>query len=313
MSLSGRSRLLIVTGNMKNLFLPTGFFRFHTQSSLLEPLTDNYSQNVPVTEGASYTVTTPMLNLKAPEIQYLLKNDRSVMQSILSDWRGRHGEILHKPFYPGEDRGFSAEVGTYAQAADAFEKYDAAVTKQYLTLGSSVTKRTKELAVSLTKGCGNDYEKVEAIRQYLQQYCNYTLNPPQPPAGQDLVDYFLFQSRLGYCVHYATAMVVLLRAAGVPARFVCGFVSPPKLGGTFNVTNEQAHAWVEVYSHTLGFYTVDPTGSMPETSYQPNRNSKPDVTPPVGKNGKNPSRRRTAVSLTWAWPLESCSSAFWRR
>ena len=281
------------TGNMKTLFLPTGFFRFQTRNSLLEPSTDDYSRNNSVPTGASYTMTASMLNLKAPAIQYLLKNDRSVMQSILSDWRGQRenqGRVFSaKP----EDSTFTMGTKSYSQTADAFEKYDATVSKQYLTLGSSVTKRTKELAASLTKGCSNDYEKVEAIRQYLQQYYNYTLNPPQPPKGQDLVDYFLFQSRLGYCVHYATAMVVLLRSVGVPARFVCGFVSPPKLGGTFNVTNKQAHAWVEVYSHTLGFYTVDPTGTSSQTVYQPNANSKPEVTP-AGKNGKTPNRMQNS-------------------
>ena len=256
--------------NFENLFLPAGFFQLRTKGGFTAPSSENYSLKKPVPGGVPYTVFYPEPDMKSPEIQYLLKNGRSIEQSVLNDWR-KKGSI---PVNVSADKSFSAGAATYAQAADSFEKYDAAITKQCLQLGASVTGRTKELAVSLTKNCGSDDEKVQAVRQYLQKSNTYTLNPPQLPVGEDLVDYFLFGSRLGYCVHYATAMTILLRASGVPARFVCGFVSPDnQKGNTFRVTNGQAHAWVEVYSHTLGFYPVDATGSTVHNPSRVNQNS----------------------------------------
>lgn len=294
-------------GNFKNLFLPAGFFRFRTKGGFSAPSSENYSLKTPVPAGVPYTVFYPEPDMRSPEIQYLLKNGRSVEQSVLNDWRKKGSN----PVDASAGRSFSAGADTYAQAADSFEKYDAAMTQQCLQLGTSVTARTKELAASLTKSCGNDDEKVRAVGQYLQKNSTYTLNPPQPPAGEDLVDYFLFSSRLGYCVHYATAMTVLLRASGVPARFVCGFVSPDNpQGSTFLVTNEQAHAWVEVYSHTLGFYTVDATGSAAHSPTRVNRESgKSSEVKKTAGSGKQASDSRSLLFIVEIAALLLCCLA----
>ena len=132
-----------------------------------------------------------------------------------------------------------------------------------------LTDRTLELAQGITEGCTNEFQKAAAIRRWLAENCSYSLSPPQPGYGQDFVDFFLFESRQGYCQHFATAMVMLLRASGVPARYVEGYAAPSvSAGGVYEVTDAQAHAWVEYRSPIFGFVTDDPTpaGDLPATA-----------------------------------------------
>ena len=143
---------------------------------------------------------------------------------------------------------------------DMIISYNSTTLQRYTRLDATVTKRTRDLALSITKNCTNDYEKILAVKSYLSRGFRYTLSPDRVPGGRDFVDYFLFTGKAGYCVHFATAMTELLRAAGVPARYVEGFVSPSAAdSGVYTVTENQAHAWVEVYSPMLGWYTVEAT------------------------------------------------------
>ena len=284
------------TDNFKNIFLPVDFFHFQTKGAFTAPSTEHDlpgEKNIPA--GVPYTVSYPQPDMKAPDMQSLLKNENLVMWDILREWNQRGSE----PSDPANPSGrlYSGGALTCADAAGLFQRYDEEMTKRYCTLGASVTQRTKDLAISLTKNCTSDYERVMAVQKYLDDNYHYNLNPPLTPKGEDLVDYFLFESRVGYCVHYATAMTILLRAAGVPARFVCGFVSPQKQGDTFVVRNSQAHAWVEVYSHLLGFYPVDATGNAQQGDYRPGVSSRAGgaVRNTAGK--KNTGAKPSASSL----------------
>jgi hypothetical protein len=91
------------------------------------------------------------------------------------------------------------------------------------------------------------------------------LDLPVPPPGRDVVDYFIFDLQRGYCDYYATAMVVLARAAGLPARLVMGYAS-----GTYDVdtaryiiTEADAHSWVEIYFPGYGWVEFEPTAGRP--------------------------------------------------
>ncbi len=149
--------------------------------------------------------------------------------------------------------------GDSGLALELQKVYGTSVEK-YSSPGTAVTARTRQLAQRLTRACRTDTEKVEAVKEYLAKGFSYTLNPKVAPDGRDFVDYFLFSSKEGYCVHFATAMAVLLRCAGVPARYVEGYVTPPSADeGVYHVTENQAHAWVEVNSPLLGWYPVEAT------------------------------------------------------
>ncbi|MCR8635944.1 transglutaminase domain-containing protein [Paenibacillus radicis (ex Xue et al. 2023)] len=94
----------------------------------------------------------------------------------------------------------------------------------YLQLPDKLPSRVAELAMKITKSKDSSYEKVKAIEQFLQENYSYSMERGRPPsAGQDLVDQFLFEQGVGYCDHFSSAMVVMLRTIGIPARWVKGF------------------------------------------------------------------------------------------
>lgn len=144
------------------------------------------------------------------------------------------------------------------------QQYPDWVRKRFLALPSGVPDRVKELALQLTASEPTPYDRVRAIEQYLRTF-PYTLDVPYPPLEQDLVDYFLFDLQKGYCDYYASAMVVLARAAGVPARFAIGYAN-----GTYDlnakrflVSEADAHSWVEVYFPDAGWVPFEPTAGRP--------------------------------------------------
>lgn len=124
--------------------------------------------------------------------------------------------------------------------------------------------RVRNLADSLTRDQRSEYDKVTAIRDYLLNPANhfqYTLDVPRVPPGRDAVDYFLFESRAGYCEYFASAFAVLLREAGIAARVVGGYLGGEYdfLQGAFVIRDSDAHTWVEVYFPGYGWLPVDPT------------------------------------------------------
>jgi hypothetical protein len=90
----------------------------------------------------------------------------------------------------------------------------------------------------------------------------YTLNPPL--LGRDSIDDFLFSTQKGFCEHFASAFVVLMRAAGIPARVVTGFLGGTwsAAGGYLLVRNSDAHAWAEIWQPGRGWVRVDPTAAV---------------------------------------------------
>ena len=121
-----------------------------------------------------------------------------------------------------------------------------------------VTDRMQELADQLTKGCDTDRKKAENIERFLRQY---TYDQSVDLRGsENYVDAFLFEAQKGYCMHFASAMVCLLRASGVPARIVQGFLHEPNEEGL--VTSQEAHVWVEGYLSGVGWVRYEPTATM---------------------------------------------------
>ena len=146
--------------------------------------------------------------------------------------------------------------------------YPAWVQKQFLVLPESVPERVLALARDLTASKSNPYDRAIAIQNYLRQF-PYTLEVPAPPSGRDVADYFLFDLKQGYCDYYASTMVVLARAAGLPARLVIGYAN-----GTYDreraqyiVTENYAHSWVEIYFAGIGWVEFEPTASEPVITY----------------------------------------------
>lgn len=130
---------------------------------------------------------------------------------------------------------------------------------QYLQL-PRLSARVRRLADSLTAGEPTRYDRARAVERWLRGEFRYTLELPRD-AEEATLDAFLFRRRAGHCEYFSTAMAVLLRAEGIPARNVTGF-----LGGEWNafgrylvVTGNDAHSWVEVWFPELGWVPFDPT------------------------------------------------------
>ncbi len=107
--------------------------------------------------------------------------------------------------------------------------------------------RMRQLASELTASCETDTEKVRACMRYVERHCRYALVPYRIPFDRDATDYFLFERRQGWCIHFASALAVLCRLADVPSRVVVGFGSGEReaFTGTIRITDREAHAWVE--------------------------------------------------------------------
>jgi transglutaminase-like putative cysteine protease len=122
-----------------------------------------------------------------------------------------------------------------------------------------ISDRLRRLAESVTEGCETPMEQAMALQEHLRQHYTYTLAPPAVPATSEPVDHFLFESRRGYCQHFAQAFTVLARLAGLPARLAAGYSPGTQnlLANTFDVYEYHAHAWTQIFIEPYGWLTFD--------------------------------------------------------
>lgn len=139
--------------------------------------------------------------------------------------------------------------------------YPPSIAERYLKLPADLPERVRRLALDLTATESTPYDRALALETYLRGI-PYSLDLPEPPFNQDVADYFLFDLRAGYCDYYATAMVVLARAAGLPARFVIGYAPSPYNYETaqYVVRESEAHSWTQIYFPGHGWIDFEPTG-----------------------------------------------------
>jgi transglutaminase-like putative cysteine protease len=130
---------------------------------------------------------------------------------------------------------------------------------RYLQL-PTLSPRVRRLADSLAAGHSTRYDRARAVERWLRTEFSYTLDLPRS-ADEARLEHFLFQRRAGHCEYFSTAMAVLLRAQGIPARNVTGFLGGEwnGFGGYLAVTGNDAHSWVEVWFPGLGWVEFDPT------------------------------------------------------
>ena len=155
------------------------------------------------------------------------------------------------------------EIALYQQ--EISERY-----QEKVILGGDVERYLE----AVTEGAGSDVEKLKAVEAELSSF-SYSLNPGKLPdtvsSAGEFLDYFLLESREGYCSYFATAFVLLARAEGFPARYVQGFCVPMEDKGETLVYSDMAHAWPEVYFENIGWIPFEPTpgyGKMRYTSWK---------------------------------------------
>ncbi|MGN0612479.1 MAG: transglutaminase family protein [Porcipelethomonas sp.] len=195
---------------------------------------------------------------------------------------------------------------------DTFDEYTGFVYDNYLSYPDN--DGTQELYDRLVKGTeletGEDvYRKLMYISEILSENAEYSLNPGVTPGIEDFVNYFLLKNHKGFCVHFATAGVILARMAGIPARYADGYVlcadefndKNKNDDGTYTVKIEdsRAHAWAEIYIENLGWVPFEFTPSsaaVAALSQDPSQSAV--MTEPASSGQTNKTTVTKAVSET---------------
>lgn len=150
------------------------------------------------------------------------------------------------------------------QLEEAGTDYPEWVKKEYLQLPKSFSPQIKNLATEITATATTPFEKAIFITRYLRENVKYAATIPEVPRGKDPLEWVLFEYKQAYCVYYASAEVLMLRSAGVPARMAVGFAQGQRQGNSNNYTVRRlnAHAWPEVYFPGIGWVEFEPTAGQ---------------------------------------------------
>ncbi|PLT27518.1 DUF4129 domain-containing transglutaminase family protein [Peribacillus deserti] len=162
------------------------------------------------------------------------------------------------------------DVSQLRKAEDPLSSTEIRLTPQeldlYTQLPTTVPQRVKDLASEITAGKDNSFDQAKAIEDYFdrEEFVYDQTNVPYPAENQDYVDQFLFDTKVGYCDNYSTSMVVLLRSLGIPSRWTKGYsdgeyVRSEDNQNIYEITNNNAHSWVEVYFPGTGWVPFEPT------------------------------------------------------
>ncbi|MBN1966343.1 MAG: transglutaminase domain-containing protein, partial [Anaerolineae bacterium] len=205
-----------------------------------------------------YAASQPVvLNLPAAlDLTYVDEAHRQVDVSVI-----RPLSVLHT----GDDYAVVSSVSVMDAPSlrSAGQDYPAWVQATYLQVGAGITQRTRDLAwqIVLDANALTPYDQAKAIEGWLRANIAYDETIPGAPPGVDPVDWVLFEDRRGYCNYYASAMIMMLRAVGVPARMAAGFSQGEWDNATqsFLVRERDAHTWVEVYFPNYGWVEFEPT------------------------------------------------------
>ena len=152
---------------------------------------------------------------------------------------------------------------TIVQLRNAGDTYPDWVTAENLQLPDNISPKILALAQRISAQAKTPYDKADAITQYLRNNITYSSTVENSPPGQDSLDWFLFDSKKGFCNYYASAEVVLLRSMGIPARMVVGFAQGEFTSPDLYVVRERdEHAWPEVYFPGVGWVEFEPTSNQ---------------------------------------------------
>ncbi len=196
--------------------------------------------------------------------RYTLGQPMQFNQAIVTSWRGLD-DFVRVRSEAGQQYAALTRVST-ATADDlrssSISDVPPVLISRYTKLPDNLPKRVTELAAEIGADLPTAYDQAFAIEQFLRQY-EYSLDLDPPPTDVDLVDYFLFDLQKGYCDYYASAMVVLARSLGLPARMATGFLAQPvDDNGLQTIRQIHAHSWAEIYFEPYGWIEFEPTAAF---------------------------------------------------
>jgi hypothetical protein len=171
--------------------------------------------------------------------------------------------------------GYRPEVWIKSISEDQLTKYIESepdwVLNRYLQLPIAISPEIKGMAEEITAGLDTQYEKTIAITKYLRNNYIYSDSVTIPENVEDRIEWFLFDSKTGFCNYFATAEVMLLRSIGIPARLAVGFSQGEvtNSGRSYTIKRKNSHAWPEVYFPGTGWVIFEPTSSLPNQYFIP--------------------------------------------
>ncbi len=189
---------------------------------------------------------------------------------------------MEAALFTSQDSGLSALVN----AAEGDDPNWASVCETYLQLPGHLEQEVYRLTEQAVQGASTPFDQALAIQHFLAANYAYNLDVPEQSPEQDFVSTFLLIGKEGYCTYFASAMTVMCRMAGLPARYVEGYVAYPDETGLALVTGKEGHAWTEVYFAGFGWVTFDATpisadytGLPPENPDSGDESSEPSPEP----------------------------------
>lgn len=229
-----------------------------------EPFTAGSTLPLPAVEAA--TTVSQTVNWRQDDrlARYTLGLPLQFDQPVDAIWRGQSDFVRANgagTVYTVQSRVAQATPDMLRQTA--VDDVPPAILARYTALPDEVPQRVLDLAEEVAGNRTNPYDQARALEQFLRQY-TYSLEEDPPPGNVDPVDYFLFEQQAGYCDFYASSMVVLARALGLPARIGIGYLAQPADENGFQTMYQiNGHSWAEVYFAGFGWVEFEPTAAFP--------------------------------------------------
>ena len=202
--------------------------------------------------GYSYTYYFIDIDYANKHMVDILKNSSEIV----------YEEEAYKRIYTNmkEFYGVELEWIPFEEFCRMAEQSSEMAKEQYMNIGDPVSQDVWNLAEEITVDCKGDYEVCKELEKYLYRY-HYNKGV-SVPENVNVLDWFLFEGKEGYCVHYATALAVMLRCEEIPTRVAEGFLVDYKDiidSQTYSISSNKAHAWVEAYIDGFGWIRLEPT------------------------------------------------------
>ena len=186
------------------------------------------------------------------------------------------------PIFQAGDSGLGTLIEVCSTLDDS--RYEQ-ILETYTALPSHLEEPVYALAREAASVASSPYDRALALQSWLSRSYRYTLDVDPQPANLDFVTHFLLDTREGYCTYFASAMTVLCRMIGLPARYVEGYIAEPDENGEAIVTGLSAHAWTEVYFKGFGWLTFDATPRRSGSSSD-SADASPSPSPSVGPDSE---------------------------
>ena len=300
--------------------------RYNFQSARFSGLKSSlFDENLPLTGGTFERAANVTLLEEMPSTLFLPQRVRSLVPGggMVPYFNASTEVFITRDLKPEDSYAFrfepyvAGEAATDALAASLINAPDpglARLPNEYTQLPGHLQPQgiVASLARQIAGGLASPYEQGMALMRALRSNYAYSLDVEDAPENLDFVSHFLFDTQTGYCTYFASAMTVLARSLGLPARYVEGFLADPKGADLLTLSGMNAHAWTEIYIAGLGWVAFDatpgegtgdgqepespppdappspPPQPSPEPSPSPSPQPDPQATPPPPPGGAPP-------------------------